>query len=332
MDHMRGATAPPVVIITDLAYLSDDSVALTMLLKRKSLDFKGIITTAGNVSAAQSTIDLRRLLDDLGLAVPIVEGPSMAWHRQRHRYFAEVERLRLSGKVYAGALATSVQAELDSATAAQEAGSDTADMRSADFLIATAAANPGRLVIVLLGPATVIAQALSRKPFALQNVSRVLAMGGSLAVAGNVTPYAEFNVWFDPEAMEQLLASDIDLTLLPLDTTATVGYPSELAQELAGSDAALRNVKQYLERRGFPDRRVETWDEVLAAILIDPTLVARTEDQVLAASVDHAPEYGRILTLSPSNSGTRRPAHVILAVDAPRVRNVIAQSLVQLRQ
>ena len=44
-------------------------------------------------------------------------------------------------------------------------------------------------------------------------------MGGSLNAGGNVTPYAEFNFYVDPEAADLVLAAGLPLTLVPLDVT-----------------------------------------------------------------------------------------------------------------
>lgn len=56
----------------------------------------------------------------------------------------------------------------------------------------------------------------------LGDLSEVIIMGGAATVAGNVTPYAEFNIWADPEAAQLVLQSGLPITLVGLDVTHRV--------------------------------------------------------------------------------------------------------------
>ena len=48
-------------------------------------------------------------------------------------------------------------------------------------------------------------------------------MGGSTG-RGNITPAAEFNIYFDPQAFDEVLKlkQQIPLVMIPLDTTSNV--------------------------------------------------------------------------------------------------------------
>ena len=48
-------------------------------------------------------------------------------------------------------------------------------------------------------------------------------MGGAIGL-GNITPAAEFNIFFDPEAYKEVLATkgDIPLVMIPLELTHEV--------------------------------------------------------------------------------------------------------------
>src|SRR5690606_21359336 len=56
------------------------------------------------------------------------------------------------------------------------------------------------LLLVALGPLTNIALALRLDPTLPSRVARLVVMGGAVTGHGNITPSAEFNVFFDPEA------------------------------------------------------------------------------------------------------------------------------------
>lgn len=68
-----------------------------------------------------------------------------------------------------------------------------------DILIQTVAENPGNISILAIGPLTNIANAVKQNPNFVQNVDELVIMGGDEG-GGNITPYAEFNIYQDPEA------------------------------------------------------------------------------------------------------------------------------------
>ena len=105
-----------------------------------------------------------------------------------------------------------------------------------------------------------------------------MRMGGAIAVAGNVTQYAEFNVWFDPEAMAAVLASIVPVTLVPLDATEGITYDGVPLQDALPGDFAAKHLRTYLERAAANGASVRMWDEVVAAIVIDPTIAESKRD------------------------------------------------------
>lgn len=92
---------------------------------------------------------------------------------------------------------------------------------------------PDTIVIVAIGPLNNIAKAAEIDPIAFSRVKKVVSMGGSLTKMGNVTPYAEFNVFSDALAASRVfeltsiqaeiskkVPRKLDLTLFPLDITS----------------------------------------------------------------------------------------------------------------
>ena len=63
--------------------------------------------------------------------------------------------------------------------------------------------NPGEISIIAIGPLTNIATAIDKDPSFVKNVKEIVIMGGDEG-GGNIRPYAEFNVFQDPEAAKKV--------------------------------------------------------------------------------------------------------------------------------
>lgn len=309
---------PPVVIISDLTDYADDNIAILMLLRSGKVDIRGLITTSGNVCANRGAIEARRLLEAAGAAIPVVRGFPLAWHEERHRFYEEVQKPARPANAYAGALGDYNSCGEDS----DEAGSHP---DAADFLIEQARGAKGGLTIVLIGPATVLAEAMRRDRQLPNFIRQVDAMGGAIRAPGNVTPHAEFNIWFDAEAMASVLASPIPVTLVPLDATTSVLYDSLPQPQRSGAGFAGAHLATYLERVGRTP--VPMWDEVLAAVVIDPTLIETVEDLFLTVSSKKDEHYGEVLASPAPSDGASRPVRVVTKVRVEGVRQLVNQLL-----
>jgi purine nucleosidase/pyrimidine-specific ribonucleoside hydrolase len=56
----------------------------------------------------------------------------------------------------------------------------------------------------------------------MKKIHRIVLMGGAIGVPGNITPVAEFNIYFDPHAASMVFNSGIPLTVVGLDVTRQV--------------------------------------------------------------------------------------------------------------
>jgi inosine-uridine nucleoside N-ribohydrolase len=79
------------------------------------------------------------------------------------------------------------------------------------------------------GPLTNVARYLAAHGG--EGIDRVVAMGGSIA-EGNITPAAEFNVWCDPEAAQEVFRSGLDVTMIGLDVTHKAILGPEVSERL----------------------------------------------------------------------------------------------------
>ncbi len=94
------------------------------------------------------------------------------------------------------------------------------------------------VVVLLTGPCSTLVQALALEPSLASRIGQVVWMGGALDVPGNVRTYnqdgsAEWNVFWDPLAAEQLLTYELPLTLIPLDVTNQVPVTLAFLRQLA---------------------------------------------------------------------------------------------------
>ena len=96
------------------------------------------------------------------------------------------------------------------------------------------------LKLLITGPLTNLAKAISTEPGLTSKIDEVIWMGGAIAVPGNVQDYehdgsAEWNAYWDPPAVKTVFDSDLDITIFPLDITnqlpVTMNFLTRLAKQ-----------------------------------------------------------------------------------------------------
>ncbi|WP_438853652.1 nucleoside hydrolase [Agromyces sp. M3QZ16-3] len=154
------------------------------------------------------------------------------------------------------------------------------DPRSATELIAdTLAAASEPVAIIATGPVTNVAVLLRDRPDLAPRIREVVWMGGSTE-RGNATPYAEFNAWVDPEALDLVLQSGIRFTMVGLNVTHRALVTSRVRERLAAIGTRTARFGDELleffcrtndEVFGMPDGPLH--DPVAVAVLADPASV-----------------------------------------------------------
>jgi inosine-uridine nucleoside N-ribohydrolase len=239
----------------------DDALALLLAWGTPALSVEWITTVAGNVPVDVAGRNLARLLD--------------------------LRRPPLAPRVAAGA-ARPLARPLLTATAyhGEDGLGDLADWPAADdiagdvdatsLILQAARAAAADLTVIALGPLTNIARALEVDAPALRGIGRLVAMGGAVDVAGNVTPAAEFNIHVDPEAAARVVAAGLALDLVPLDATRQAVLPRADLEACPGQLAA--RAAAFSERGFRADaargaRGLTLHDPLAVAVAADPTLV-----------------------------------------------------------
>ena len=187
-------------IILDLDTGIDDALALAYALAHPDLELIGITGTYGNVPVELGVRNARALLELLGADnVPVYTGPT------REGFTVAPISAFIHGRNGLGEILLPPPRR-------------TAQGDAVDFLIQSVQEHGEELVIVPTGPSTSIAAAMQKDPDFARN-ARIVMMGGALTVPGNVTPFAEANVFQDPQATDYVFRHAQDLTMVGLDVT-----------------------------------------------------------------------------------------------------------------
>ena len=199
---------PPSVrnIIIDTDPGQDDAVAILLALASPELNVLGITAVAGNVPLALTTRNICQVLELAGRTdVPVYAGAAQPL----------VRKLVTAEHVHGST-------GLDGPTL-PEPTLLLKEGEAADFIVRTMRSEPaGSVTLCALGPLTNLALALSRAPDIAPRIREIVLMGGGCFEGGNITPAAEFNVYVDPHAAQQVLASGVPIVMMPLDVTHQV--------------------------------------------------------------------------------------------------------------
>lgn len=180
----------------------DDAMAIQMALAHPAIEVVGLTSVFGNVHVDKATRNALALAQLAGADVPVAEGAAVPLVQPLHppAYFVH------GPEGFGNLPAFTPAASPDPRPAAQ-------------FIVDTINAAPGEITLCPVGPLTNIALALRLDPGITSKVREVVIMGGAVEAKGNVTEFAEANIWNDPHAAAEVLTTDWPMTLIGLDVT-----------------------------------------------------------------------------------------------------------------
>lgn len=269
-------SALPVIIDTDPGLGEpgsdiDDGLAIALALRSPELEVLGLTVVNGNVDLATGVTVARDLVERLGHPdLPVLAG-------------ADVPLVRPMGPVRALFDAVLGAEQVESPTRRDAATTE----HAADFLVRTAAARPGEVTVIAIGPMTNLALAIQRDPSFAANVGELVLMAGSATgYAQNVTVVGDFNAYVDPEALDIVLRSGARIRMVGLDQTSRVMLTRADAADLRATGSGFGDwvadcTDAWIDflGRAFP-LRPEHRD---ACFLHDPLVIAAvTHPQLLA--------------------------------------------------
>lgn len=323
-----------VLLDTDMVEAFDDGVAMVLLANAPNVDLVGVTTVSGNTWSREGAAYALRQLEIEGRDVPVAVGLRLPFRSQRHETFPQERQLFGIGEdAWVGSFGCE---EPDSwKTVYRErygrAPQFQSDSRNAvDFIIDTIRANPGEITIAAIGPCSNLAAAILKDPDIVPLVKRVVYMGGSFFKPGNVTPAAEFNWWFDPEAARITVRSPFaEQIMVGLDVCEKVTFGKKhydaLLEVLGPSLQAdiLRSTFSGSMFASDPGATQFIWDVIVAAIIIDPVII--TDEVVHKVDVNDtfSLSYGQSLAYPEFGPVGSRPARIIIDIDQERFWNLL---------
>lgn len=317
-----------VIVDTDLGLYGDDSMSLCILLQSRALKILGITTTSGNVWSEEATVNALNLLQVIEHTdIPVHPGLPANVHAQRLHFYQNVEAKSSAKGVYSGALklGTTLPPVIEKS---DRSNVNQSTQSAPDFIIEQVMKYPGKVTIILLGPATNLAAAIRKNPRAARQIARVFVFGGAIRVMGNTTKAAEFNFWFDPKSANETVSGPFPVTLLPLDATEGHFFEERMVKFFADVRSPMgRYLNEYFQKRleRRQGRAIPLWDEALAGLIIDPKIVTSQHLRRIRVITRYGPQFGAVRARGSVQFAKHKPVEVVEQLDVKRLHNLIYQ-------
>ena len=295
----------------------DDAFALTQALFDPRLEVLAVTAVEGNVPAAQASLNVHAIIDQLdppryprvGAASPPDAAP-------------EVNTRQLHGDNGLANIDFPV-AQLHNQHPSEKIICD--EVRAA----------PERVTIICLGPLTNLARAFQRDPGLPMLVDQVIICGGSIRGVGNVTPAAEFNMFYDPLSARAVFRSATTKTLIPLDVSErvklTLDFADQLPDESSRAGRLLRRLAPFIfraYRQHLGQESIYLHDAVTLAAALHPELF---ETEEMAGDVETVGELTKGATVFDRRPNARWRSNMAVAtdVDVTAVKDCILRGVLE---
>ena len=178
----------------------DDAAAITLAIRNEALDVKLISTVAANVEVEKTTANALKLVEFLGVDVPVAKGCAQPL----------LHELETVPEVHG------------------ESGMDGYDfpvtrkkplpVHSVEAMREVIMESQEKITLVPIGALTNIAILFRMYPEVKDNIEEIVMMGGGI-FSGNTNSVAEFNIYNDPHAAAIVFQSGVKINMLGLDVT-----------------------------------------------------------------------------------------------------------------
>jgi purine nucleosidase len=191
-----------------------------------------------------------------------------------------------------------------------------------EFMIRQVHAHPNEISIFAGGPLTNIALAVRTDPEFASLVKELVFFG-----AASPPTAPDFNTRFDPEAARIVLGAHWQ------SITAVCAITYSIKLEKADIDkisAAHTMLGDFVVRySGLDVDNTDLWDEIGAAILIDPTLITHSDNSYVDIEVDHQKDYGAVrLDSDTALIEGQSKLRIVNAIDVGRFKSLFVDSMI----
>lgn len=328
-------TKEKVILDTDMVEIFDDGIAMMMLQIAPNIDLLGVTTVVGNSWVADGTAWALRQLEAINAThVPVAMGVTRLLRPNRHENMPLERPLFGIGHDYwAGSFSYPEPSSWD-AYYTELYGIPPAvrpiDQHAVDFIIEQVRKHPGEITIAAIGTCTNLALAIRKAPDIAPLVKRIIYMGGSFFRPGNSTPTSEFNWWADPEAARIALRAPFPEQIIAgLDVCEKITFKKHEYEKVRSlvknpiiTEMLNRNVlvKLYGDN---PDYTHYIWDVIVAAVIIDETLITEEVTMPVDICTDYGPSYGQSMAYTIQPPPGARQARILKTVDKDRLWTLI---------
>jgi purine nucleosidase len=250
----------------------DDAIAIALATRLREHELVAVTTVAGNVPIEFATDNTLRVLAWLGADVPVYRGACEPLTRPL------VTAREHHGHDGLGGWQMPV------------AAGDVQTLSAPQAIIQTARQHQGNVTFVFVGPLTNLAIALILEPRLAEWVDRLVIMGGAFFGPGNVTEFAEFNVFVDPEAAAVVARSGIAATWIGLDVTHQTNLTAQQWRAVEHADDAGSVLVREVTRRSLLELRRPAFhlhDPLAVAVAENPAIVAGQGGAVVVEVGEH---------------------------------------------
>lgn len=180
---------------------TDDAIAIIAAFGCRDIEVRALTSVNGNVCEAYTSENNRNIVEYLGVQAEVAHGARIPFF-SRGDYYDTTHGTTGLGDV--------LLPEAKQVRFSKEA--------APELIRRIAEEEDGKLELLVIGPMTNIAIAISLYPELREKIRHIWFMGGAVR-GGNVTTTAEFNIWVDPVAAKLVIASGIPMTMVGLDVT-----------------------------------------------------------------------------------------------------------------
>jgi pyrimidine-specific ribonucleoside hydrolase len=267
----------------------DGVIALLYLLKNPQVRVEAITVSSGEAHPKIFAQNLSRMLARIGRRdIPIAAGRATPLEGDN----AFPEAWRQSTDVF-------WDVELP------ESGDAIESVPASQLIVEVVNRSSEPVTVLLTGTHTNLAEALRLDPSIIDRIHVVEVMGGALHVSGNISSdwpeipnqVAEWNIWVDPIAAEEVFMSSLSIRLVPLDATNQVVWTEDDAAAWESSSTPegvlASEILRWMLRSWFPEG-VYAWD-VVAAVDMTNDDVCQHINQYVSITTQPGNDQGQTL-------------------------------------